>query len=149
MTTIAFISGHLDVDEAFFTKYYKSSLDDANKNMDNFIIGNAFGIDFLAFKYLLQIGVNPSRITVYCFNRSHDTSHYSASYYQELGVSTKEGFTGFMARDAQMTANSDYDIAVVRSEEETKKLYGSKYRKGRISGTQQNINRRLKKNKLL
>ena len=45
-----------------------------------------------------------------------------------------------------MTEDSDRDIAWIRSEEETKKLYGKKYRPGRVSGTQKNIDRRNLKN---
>lgn len=47
-------------------------------------------------------------------------------------------------RDAAMTASSDYDILWVRSDEETKKLYGAKYRPGRVSGTQKNKDRRAR-----
>lgn len=39
---------------------------------------------------------------------------------------------------------SDIDIAYVRSEYESRLLYGDKFNPKRISGTQQNINRRNK-----
>jgi hypothetical protein len=39
-------------------------------------------------------------------------------------------------------ANSLLDILWVRDEESTRKLYGAKYRPGRVSGTQKNADRR-------
>ena len=51
---------------------------------------------------------------------------------------------GHTARDEVMTAESDYDILWVRPEEETEKLYGEKYRPGRVSGTAKNQMRREK-----
>ena len=48
-------------------------------------------------------------------------------------------------RDAAMTKASDYDILWIRSDEDTSKLHGSKYRPGRISGTQKNRDRRTVK----
>jgi hypothetical protein len=41
-----------------------------------------------------------------------------------------------------MTQESDCDILWVRPDNETKALYGKKYRPGRVSGTQKNKHRR-------
>ena len=59
---------------------------------------------------------------------------------QRLGVRVIKGW--HTERDAAMTRDSDYDILWVRSDEETKVLYGTKYRPGRVSGTQKNKDRR-------
>ena len=58
-------------------------------------------------------------------------------------LKTVGGFKNHEQKDSAMTFASDVDIAWSRSEEEQKKLYGSKYRK-RKSGTQKNIERREK-----
>ncbi|KAF2192729.1 hypothetical protein K469DRAFT_717316 [Zopfia rhizophila CBS 207.26] len=50
-------------------------------------------------------------------------------------------------RDAVMAEDSSYDILWVRGEAETRTLYGSKYRPGRVSGTQKNKDRRLLEDK--
>lgn len=64
---------------------------------------------------------------------------------------TREGYKWLVIngyhneRDAAMTEASDYDILWVRGEEDTKVLYGEKYRAGRVSGTQKNKDRRAAK----
>ena len=66
---------------------------------------------------------------------------------QGFGVKVVNGW--HTERDAEMTRDSDYDILWIRPDEETKVLYGKKYRPGRISGTQKNKDRReqLERNK--
>jgi TorA maturation chaperone TorD len=65
--------------------------------------------------------------------------------YNQEGYNTRiiEGY--HTDRDAAMTETSDYDILWVRGDAETAALYGSKYRPGRVSGTQKNKERRLLK----
>lgn len=53
-----------------------------------------------------------------------------------------------MMRDRVMTECSDYDILWVRSEEESKELYGAKYR-ARISATEMNRLRRVETAKVV
>ncbi|KAK4902956.1 hypothetical protein LTR49_026974 [Elasticomyces elasticus] len=50
-----------------------------------------------------------------------------------------------IVRDTRMTLRSDYDILYVRSDEESRKLYGDKYR-ARVSATEMN---RLRREKIL
>lgn len=89
--------------------------------------------------------VHPSRITVYLLHtRKNDALKMIDNKYRMRGLNVKVIIQGWRhtERDAAMTAASDYDILWVRSDEETKTLYGAKYRAGRISGTQNNQNRR-------
>jgi hypothetical protein len=55
----------------------------------------------------------------------------------------KGGFTSDTERDESMTKDSDFNILWVRSEEETKKLLGKKYKPGFVSGTERNRLRRV------
>lgn len=57
------------------------------------------------------------------------------------------GFKKDKERDKQMTLDSNKDIAWWRSVEEQKALYGDKYRK-RTSGTEKNVKRRIKWDRL-
>ncbi len=55
---------------------------------------------------------------------------------------------GHLMRDRVMTECSDYDILWVGSEEESRELYGSKYR-ARISATEMNRLRRVEMAKVV
>ena len=61
-----------------------------------------------------------------------------------MDVIIKKGFTSYTDRDKNMTLNSDYDIAWIRSKEESQKLYGDKFDSKRKSGTELNLERRNK-----
>lgn len=117
---IAFISGHIDnIDDEYFNKHYKIPIDNALQLKHSFVIGDAEGIDKMAYDYIKSKEGNITRIT-------------------------KKNFKNCNERDAHLTSISDYDIAYVRTEEEQREIYGSKY-KDRKSGTQKNIERRINK----
>lgn len=141
---IGFISGHIDVTSDQFHRHYSLLLDSAITANHNFILSTAKGTDTLALQYLLSQGVDPSHITVYIARPTDprmgglvDVGKYTE---KGLGVEVVDGW--HHERDAEMTMASDYDILWIRPEEETKLLYGAKYRAGRISGTQKNLERR-------
>ena len=75
---------------------------------------------------------------------SEPTDDPRVARFQSQGVSVRSGWSSHTARDEAMTKNSDYDIAWVRSEAETRALYGHlpHWRDGRISGTEKNLIRR-------
>jgi len=132
----AFISGHIDVDILFFNKYYKEKIDEAIKNNDKFIIGDARGIDKLAFEYILS-KYSKDNITVYVYFPTN------IEKYKKIGVNIIfNKYKNITERDNLMTRNSDYDIAYTRTPEEQKLLYKEKYNASRISGTEKNILRR-------
>lgn len=141
---VAFVSGHVDIEHDTFITKYKQNLDNAISSNDKFIMGDADGCDAFALEYLLEATVDPKDITIYYFRGKN-----SKQYYLDLNVNVKDGYDSYSKRDKQMTNDSDYDIAWVRSTEESKRLYGVKYNPKKKSGTQQNIERRLDKKKQL
>lgn len=139
-----FISGHTDLSFDDFIKHYKEPILIAIKNDPNctFVVGDAPGVDIMAQHLLIRIlgedGIN--RITVY-----HIGTHpKNIVFINDTPLKSTGGFTSHTAKDKAMTLASDIDIAYVRSNEESKLLYGDKFNPKRISGTQQNINRRRK-----
>jgi hypothetical protein len=112
-----FVSGHLALTQAEFDAHYRPAIDEALGRGDSFIVGDARGTDTMAQNYLLGKTINA---IVY---------HMFASPRNNAGFKTPGGFETDEARDAQMTRDSDHDIAWVRPGREK-------------SGTQKNISRR-------
>ena len=132
-----FVSGHVDVTQQDFDDNYRDKLiEAANSPNSTFVMGNAKGIDTMAREFLVeQLGDNNlHRITIYHLGKK--------SGLQDSRIKTIGGFKNHNEKDAAMTRVSDEDIAWVRSHEESKILYGSKYNPNRISGTQRNLDRR-------
>jgi len=158
---VAFISGHIDIAPQQFKIHYAPALDAAIHRGDAFVLSTARGADTLALDYLRTHNVDPSRVTIYTHaprpNRKANAIRVRVDTMQLRPVVEeryrKEGYNikviqGYHnERDAACTGASDYDILWVRGETETAALYGSKYRPGRISGTQKNRDRRLLKGK--
>ena len=158
---VAFVSGHIDITPQQFSTHYAPALDAAIHRGDAFVLSTARGADTLALAYLRAHHVEPARITIYTHtprpNRMTNATPNRVDKmqlnpevekrYREEGYNIKviQGYHN--ERDAACTDASDYDILWVRGETETIALYGSKYRPGRISGTQKNRDRRLLKGK--
>lgn len=162
---VAFISGHIDLDRPTFTTNYASRLDAAIAAGDTFILSSSRGADTFALQHLLDAGVAKDRITVYLnthlppkplpkgtkdraakskannANR-RDPTPGAIQHYEDLGVGVKLVSGDHEKRDTVMTRESDYDVLWVRSEEETRAVYGRKWRPGRVSGTEKNRLRR-------
>jgi len=147
----AFISGHIDLTQTTFAQEYSARLDAAIAANDTFIVSTAKGADTMALEYLLAHNVDPSRITIYLHTPPPQKQRSRADAaavietedkYCARGLRTSIVEGGHTERDAVMTRESDYDILWVRSEEDTRALYGRKYRAGRVSGTEKNRVRR-------
>ncbi|KAF2501489.1 hypothetical protein BU16DRAFT_426794, partial [Lophium mytilinum] len=136
---VAFISGHIDITTAQFHTQYASHLDTAIAHGDTFIMSNAGGADTMGLAYLRDHGVAPDRITIY-MHMPRANRKLNATQKEGYGIRVVQGYHN--ERDAAMTEESDYDILWVRDEADTAKLYGGKYRPGRVSGTQKNMDRR-------
>lgn len=132
---IVFISGHVDVTQDEFDEHYLQSIQQAVNEGCHFVIGNAFGVDLMAQQLLVNLGINPGRVTIY--HVGNNTKNIASSLFNRKG-----GYKNHNDKDKAMTYNSDMDIAWVRSAEDTQRLYGDKYNPNRISGTQHNLNRR-------
>ena len=125
---IYFISGPIDISYDDFLKYYKANIDSALEDKEStFVIGDAGGVDTFAQHYLRN-KIDHSKVCVY-----HKGRYFRNNKY---GYPTKGGFADHDDKDSAMTIESDADILWIRSKEETKRLYGSKYRENRISGTE-------------
>lgn len=163
---IAFISGHIDITLKQFSDNYHAALDVAIHRGDTFVLSTSQGADTLALAYLRSQNTDPSRITVYIlapYMQSSRSGHFNATQSQTNGTKLgdealelykKEGYNVKVVkgrhddRDAAMTEDSDYDILWIRNHAETAALYGRKYRRGRVSGTQKNKDRRELKEKI-
>jgi hypothetical protein len=157
----ALISGHIDLSIPEFEEHYVPQIDAALENGHHFVMGDADGADTLALSYLLSHSLEGigARITVYP-SRKYNISRFmekglgvvppddpSLKVERTVVVVAKEGKDArryhHIQRDANMTAATDYDILFVRSEEESRRLYGKKYR-ARLSATEMNRMRRAK-----
>ena len=126
-----FISGHRDLSQEEFDKYYVPAIENAvhGELGYDFVVGDCDGVDFMAQKYLLSKG--------YCFTVYHmfekprnfvlpDIPQDELDVY---GIALKGGYTSDVERDSAMTRDSHVDIAFIHEGRWT-------------SGTAQNILRR-------
>ena len=119
---IYFISGHRDITQEEFDKYYLEILDKVAEDASaTFVVGDYEGVDFMAQQALAEM-VSPNRVTVY---HMFDKPRHLASDKFNL----KGGYKNDIDRDSAMTRESTDDIAWIRKGKET-------------SGTAQNILRR-------
>lgn len=122
---IYFISGHRDLTEEEFKKYYIPKINKAlfDDKYARFIMGDYQGADIMAQEYLVSLN-EYNNITVY---HMFDKPRNLASDH----IKTKGGYKDDIDRDSAMTRDSDFDIAFVRE--------------GKVnSGTEQNIMRRIR-----
>ena len=119
---IAFISGHRRITNEEFDKHYVPRLDAGMINGDIFLVGDYYGVDDIAQRYMFSKKYPESHIRVYHMFKEPRVCHSTF----KVG-----GFTSDESRDAEMTFASSYDIAWVRPGREN-------------SGTAQNLARRQK-----
>jgi hypothetical protein len=120
----AFVSGHLDLTQKEFGRFYYVEIQLAVLFENKIVVGDARGTDTMAQKLVEELG-RPDLLTIY---HMFDSPRNSVKGAKLIG-----GFKSDEERDAAMTADSDYDIAWVREGREK-------------SGTQRNLNRREAKN---
>ena len=115
---IYFVSGHRNLTDNEFRTHYKPLLDYAIKSNGHFVVGDYYGLDIMAQKYLKDKVPN-SHVTVYHMRES------PRNFVD--GFNTKGGYSLDEERDAAMTRDSNIDIAWARYKQ---------------SGTARNIERR-------
>ena len=140
MKEIAFVSGHADLSKYEFECEYESKLWEAISKDHAFILGSAPGADTMALEFL--IAKSCPDITVYLFEKNPENYARTLKLCQDNKITYKTGWPSYSARDKQMTLDSTYDIAWVRSIDASKLRYGEKYDPKKISGTQRNLERR-------
>jgi len=102
----AYVSGHLDLTPEEFEEHYVPKLQAAVERRDWFVVGDAKGADTMTQAWLHEQQL-AATVTVVC--------HMFGSPRNNVGnFQTVSGFVSDEARDAYMTAQSDYDIAWVR-----------------------------------
>lgn len=148
-TSIAMVSGHINLQDKEFQQHYIPALDKAITRGDDFYLGGANGADTMAAQYLISKGVKPSKITIFIYEKYSEAEEEARIVAQQMAVIIVSGFSSYTDRDATMTQKSDYDIAWVRPPELQKQLLGDKYNPKKISGTERNLIRRQKKNQAL
>ena len=108
---IYFISGHRDISQEEFNKYYKPQLDKAIEDKNKkFVVGDYYGVDIMTQEYLVSKGLE-DYITVYhMFDKPRNIASDK--------ISTKGGYTTDDERDSAMTKDSNIDIAFIRKGKE-------------------------------
>ncbi len=106
----AFVSGHRNLIPSEFYQYYLPYLDKAIASGHQFVVGDAPGADAMVQMYLAD-RIAPERVTVY--HARHKPRHWHS------GFDVQGDYASQSAKDAAMTAISDYDIAWVRLGKET------------------------------
>lgn len=138
-----FISGHVDLTQEEFNQHYLPRITEVAENGAHFVVGDAYGADYLAQKYLNDLGIDKNRVTVY---------HRFENPQYDFGFNRVPNFKSHPQKDEHMTENSTDDIAWIRPQtpEYVEKIkaeleaQGKKYDPGRISGTEKNLLRRNK-----
>jgi len=122
MSKTYFVSGHRDITEEEFVEHYEPKMwKKLNEEGSKFIIGDCYGADDMAQKYLKAMGIIEN-VTIY---HMFDVPRCCA----DAGFNIRGGFRSDIERDFAMTKNSDEDIAWVKPGREH-------------SGTAKNIERR-------
>lgn len=106
---IYFISGHGDLTQFEFDKYYVPVLDDilVSDRDAEFVVGDFQGADTMAQDYLKEKLSDPSKLTVYHMGRF--PRYCSTTEFKLVG-----GFSSDEERDSAMTQASNVDICFVR-----------------------------------
>jgi hypothetical protein len=129
---IAMISGHLDLTQEEFDDHYRPYIIEAIVMGHDFVVGDAKGADQMAqacLKKWQPILFSAGRVTVY---------HMLTLPRHNAGFKAKGGYQSNSAKDAAMTAESDYDILYIRPDKHSSQS-------GRVSGTEANFIRRKAK----
>lgn len=107
-----FISGHRDLTNEEFEKYYVPLINQVLNGNPNsrFIVGDCEGCDIMVQNYLVDIIDDVSRITVYCVGDIPRNINPDIIYINN-------GFINDREKDNAMTNDSFEDIALVRNPE--------------------------------
>jgi hypothetical protein len=113
---IYFISGHRDLTQAEFHKYYTPLINKiiAIDDVARFIFGDWEGCDTLAYNYILPKLQPHQTIDIYCVNKVR-FDNYSEKLYPQVDVKMCDSYD---ACDKAMTLASDFDIAWMRPRRE-------------------------------
>lgn len=133
MSTVIFVSGHMDLTNEEFEEHYVPRIREAWFRGCRFVVGDAMGLDTLAQRFLIELGKGNE-------DRRFEVYHMLEAPRFHMGRRNQKGelvggFKSDEERDEAMTMASDEDIAWVRP--------GGPNKRGR--GTKNNLARRRKK----
>lgn len=122
-TIYYFISGHMNLSQEDFNKYYVPEIEKVINGDQEFvfIMGDCKGVDYMAQKYLVDKGYSAFIELYHMFDKPR--------HLLDKEIICHGGYTSDIERDAAMTRASDIDIAFIQEGRWT-------------SGTAQNILRR-------
>lgn len=125
MTTssVAFVSGHLDLTEEEFNKYYVPQIEAACARGCRFVVGDARGADLLFQRHAHAVGLV---VTVF---HMFERPRHNVGEFAVVG-----GFDSDATRDEAMTAASSLDIAWVRPGRERSGTAKNLLRRARAGG---------------
>jgi len=134
---VCYVSGHLDLSKEEFAEHYEPKIRAAHKRGYSFVVGDARGCDNMTQALLVDLnsairesGGTYRGVDVRIFHMLEEPRYNRGTLTQRAQKDRLVGgFTSDEARDAAMTAASDFDIAWVRPGREN-------------SGTAKNLARR-------
>jgi len=136
MSKIYFISGHGDLTRGEFNEHYVKKINDAMSEDANFIIGDSFGCDFMAQKYLFKISkTNPDihkNVTIYY---KEEEPQMNLGNFRSIKISDED-------LDEFMTNSSTSDILWIRPENRQKTKLGNRYNVYHLNRPVKNMLRR-------
>ena len=107
---IYFVSGHRDLTQEEFNKYYAPKIDNivSRDECANFVVGDWEGLDSMFIDYMSRFeDWEYGYITIYCVNKPR------LNYSKKFGINT-HCCDNYDECDASMTRDSDFDIAWIR-----------------------------------
>lgn len=105
---IYFISGHRDITNEEFEKYYVSKINRVLREDKDarFVVGDYEGVDIMAQKYLVSSRYQDNVTVYYMFTSPRNIA--------SPDLKTSGGYVDDTDRDSAMTRDSDFDIAFYR-----------------------------------
>ena len=107
---IYFVSGHRDLTQEEFNKYYAPKIDNivSRDESASFVVGDWEGLDSMFIDYMSRFeDWEYGYITIYCVNKPR------LNYPKKFGIDT-HCCDSYDECDASMTRDSDFDIAWIR-----------------------------------
>ncbi|KAI5779704.1 hypothetical protein EDC01DRAFT_730908 [Geopyxis carbonaria] len=140
---VAFISGLIAPSPTWFATHYAARLTAAIAAGDHFVLGPAPGIDEQALTFL-HAHTTPERITVFFTEHESSSPEFRTgrlAWHEAAGGLVRVAGVTTGERDAEATAESDYDVLRYFTEEEARAHYGPDWWP-RVSATERNERRR-------
>ena len=106
---IYFVSGHIDLTQEEFNKYYAPEIEKVLEKdpWAKFVVGDCKGVDTMAQELLRYLVKDPKSVTVHHIGTT--PRNLASQDFNRVG-----GYKTDEERDAEMTGESDQDIAFIK-----------------------------------